>query len=481
MEFEKNNATRKYIDLVKTLERSEFKDRRMAILGIARTGLAAAPVLRDLGAKVILSDNASAAVLGVNLIEAQMLGVELRVGATPEEALEGAEIVVPSPGIPASAPVLRLALERGLPILSEIEVAYRICRAPIMAVTGTNGKTTTAILLGEIMRAAGYKTYIAGNVAADELKQPLIQAAAEADRGDVIVAEISSFQLEWVEKFRPKIGILTNITPDHMNRHADFREYVRCKSRLFAAQRPDDVAVLNAVNAPSRSIGAGIPSRLCWFDRGACDNEYSSCVRNGQIVVRWAGIEHILCKTDELRIPGAHNLENALAAAAAAIAFGADPLAVSNAMRAFAGVVHRMEFVEELNNIRYYNNSMCTNVDAAIRSLEALDRPVVVIAGGVNKNMDFTPLGPALVRDARHLVLIGRDAKDIENAARASGYNSITHAESMQEAVQQATSFAHPGDAVMLSPACASFDMFKDFEDRGEMFRQAVRQLSYKR
>src|SRR5687768_9528555 len=229
--------------MVMALRKSEFAGKRIAVIGMARTGLAAAPVLRDLGAEVVLSDSQDESALGDRILEARDLGVDVRPGAHPEWALEGADIVVPSPGIRPDSPILRLARERGQEILSEIEVAYRIARAPILAVTGTNGKTTTTMLLGEMVRASGRRAWVAGNVAADEVKQPLIEAAHQALPKDVIVAEISSFQLMWVERFRPKVGILTNITPDHLNWHHDFAEYTAAKARLFTAQEPGDVAI----------------------------------------------------------------------------------------------------------------------------------------------------------------------------------------------------------------------------------------------
>jgi UDP-N-acetylmuramoylalanine--D-glutamate ligase len=466
-------ATERRTAIIET--RSEFEGKHIALIGMARTGLAAAPILRNLGAEVRLTDSSPAERLGDRLEAARLLGVQTLAGASPEEALEGAEIVVPSPGVPQDSEVLRLAVRRGLPILSEIEIAYRICRAPILAVTGTNGKTTTTVLLGEILREAGYKTRVAGNVAADELKQALITAADQAEASDVISAEVSSFQLEWVEQFRPKVGILTNITPDHLNRHRSFAEYAACKARLFAAMRPDDVAVVNALNAPARAIGEGARSQRLWCDRGHGQGENYACIREGQMVVRWQGREHRLGSPQALQIPGTHNLENALAAAGAAIAFGVNPDAVSKALREFRGVPHRMERVAEAGGILYINNSMCTNVDAAVRSLEALGRPAVLIAGGSDKNADYSPLGAVIARHARHLILIGDTADLIETSARGAGFTAISRAESMEEAVSAAIRQAQAGDVVILSPACASFGMFQDFEARGAAFRKVVR------
>jgi len=461
--------------MVMTLRKSEFAGRRVAVVGMARTGLATAPVLKGLGADVILADSQSQKELGDRYREAQKLGVDVRAGARPEQLLKNVDMLVPSPGIKPGSPVIQLALERGIPILSEIEVAYRIAEAPILAVTGTNGKTTTTMLLGDMARAGGKITFVAGNVAADDVKLPLITAASRADSRDVIVAEISSFQLMWVEKFRPKVGILTNITPDHMNWHQTFQEYVSAKGRLFAQQEDEDVAIVNRLNAPARAIGERVKSRLFWFDHGHCMGDDSACIRGGRILVRWGGTEYDLGAVEDFEVPGRHNLENALAAAGAAIAFGIHAEAVSEALRAFRGVVHRMEPVAEIGGVLYINNSMCTNVDAAVRSLEAMNRPTVVIAGGASKNTNFEQIGTAISLYAKYAVLIGEAAEAIAEAARAAGFDRIERADSLEEAVQKAGAQSLPGDAVMLSPGCASFDMFADFEARGEAFRQAVR------
>jgi len=463
---------------VKRMKSMEFKGCRIAVLGMARTGFATAPVLKNLGATVTLYDSAPSETLREKLMEAERLGIVAVPNASPEDLLHDADIVVPSPGVIASSPYLQEAVKRGVPVLSEIEVAYRISVSPILAVTGTNGKTTTTMLLGEMLRTHGGRTYVAGNISADEIKLPLISAAWEAEPQDVIVAEISSFQLEWVEKFRPKIGILTNITPDHLNRHASFAEYISCKARMFAAQQEEDVAVINAINAPARSIGEGGRAQKLWFDRRVGMRDNYACVENGRIVVKWSGKEYPLCRPEESPLQGTHNLENILAASGAAIAFGADPEAINQAIRSFQGAPHRMEKVAEINHVLYINNSMCTNVDAAVRCLEALNRPPIVIAGGVSKKSDFSRFGVMISRKAKALILIGRDADEIENATRPNGFNAIFRAQSMEEAVSRASAIATEGDVVILSPACASFDMFPSFEERGEAFRNAVHRLT---
>ncbi|NLH99964.1 MAG: UDP-N-acetylmuramoyl-L-alanine--D-glutamate ligase, partial [Chthonomonadales bacterium] len=449
----------------------QFAGKTIAVLGMGRTGLACSDTLQRLGARVILSDDADAERLGDRLQRAEELGVTVRPAASIEQALEGASLVVPSPGIRADAPILQAAVRAGIPVLSEIEIAYRIARAPILAVTGTNGKSTTAVWLTEMLKETGFRAVVAGNISADALKRTLIEAAEEMDEEGAIVAEVSSFQLEWVERFRPKIGILTNITRDHLDRHGSIEVYRACKARLFAAQRPDDFAILNAVNAPSRLIADSVRSRVVWFDRGHCGHPDWACVREGRIAVRLDGTEHILARTDELRLLGDMNVENALCASAAAIAFGADPDAVTEALRTFEGLPHRMELVAEVGGVAYINSSMTTNVAAAVRELEALKRPVILIAGGYDKGEDFQPLGAAIKRYVAHLVVMGRAASLLETAAWNADFNDVSRASDMADAVTQAARRARPGDAVMLAPVCASYDMYANFEERGQAFR----------
>lgn len=474
---------------------TQFAGKRIAVIGMGRTGRSAAGVLSRLGAHVVLSDSRAADDLGdqwelaCGLCDrahpddrsgAPLLpdGVDLRPGARPEDALEGVQMAVTSPGVPRDAPALQLALARGIPILAEIEVAYRIARVPFIAVTGTNGKSTTAVWVAQMLCADGIRAHIAGNISADDLKCTLIDAAEVATEGEVIVGEISSFQLEWVERFRPKIGILTNVKRDHLDRHGSVAEYAGCKARLFAAQRPDDYAIVNAVNVPARAIGLQVRSRVLWFDRGHCGHEEWACIKDRFLTVRLHGDEHRLVHVDDLRVPGEHNVENALAASAAAIAYGASPDAVRRALTDFTGLDHRMELVKESGGIAFINSSMTTNVDAAIRVLESVGRPVVLIAGGKPKKEDLMPLGPAIARYATHVVLMGRAAPLIEAAAWAADFRDVSHAETMEQAVEQAIRRARPGDAVVLAPACASQDMYRNFEERGKAFREAVRAAS---
>ena len=468
---------------------TEFAGKTVAVLGLARSGLACAEVLTQLGARVRLYDAKPAAQLGDAIAAANALGLTPRVGDAPVDYGE-LDYLITSPGVRKDAPVLQNAVEAGVPVLGEIEAAYRIARAPILAITGTNGKTTTTVLLGEMLKAAGIETYIAGNIAAGDLAMPLIKAAHLAGPDAAIVAEISSFQLEWISTFRPKVAALLNITPDHQDRQT-WEEYVASKWRIFENQDEDDCAVVNPQLVrvdeedcliPRRGLGpknVHVEADVSFF--GVAKPRRFGVWCNGGRVFVYNGIYAIyetddICQVSEVKLPGQHNLENVMAAAAMAAAFDVGIEPIRQVATTFTGVVHRLEYVETIDEIRYVNNSMCTNVAAFQKSLEALPEPKVVIAGGVFKGDDVTPLAEAVVaNNVRALVLIGRSAPDIAAAAKAAGYEAIHLARSMQEAVHQAKLLALPGDTVLLAPACASFDMFQDFEDRGDQFKATVR------
>ena len=455
---------------------TEFEGKTVAVLGLARSGLACAEVLTRLGARVRLYDAKPAAQLLDAIAAANDLGLTPRVG---DAAVDYAELdyLITSPGVRKDAPVLTAAVAAGVPVLGEIEAAYRIARAPILAITGTNGKTTTTVLLGEMLKAAGIETYIAGNIAAGDLAMPLIKAAYLAGPEAAIVAEISSFQLEWISTFRPKVAALLNITPDHQDRQT-WDEYVAAKWRIFENQTADDFAVLTT-EVLGTSLEREIKARI--WECGGGPDEFSVYLDGSAvyIYIELPPFVEKLCDTLDVKLPGRHNLENIMAATAMATAFGISVESIRQVATSFTGVVHRLESVGTIDGVRYVNNSMCTNVAAFEKSLEALPEPKVVIAGGVFKGDDVTPLATAIVKNnVRALVVIGRSAPDIAAAAKAAGYESVHLARSMQEAVYQAKLLASSGDTVLLAPACASFDMFRDFEDRGEQFKAAVRELA---
>lgn len=430
----------------------------MAVLGLARSGMAAAEVMSRLGAQVSLYDRKPTEELAGAIRAAQQLGMAVAGDNAPVD-IEGLDYLITSPGVPRTATALTMATAAGIPVLSEIEAAYRIAVAPILAVTGTNGKTTTTVLAAEMLRAGGVQTYIAGNVAAGEMAKPLIAAAYEASKESAIVAEISSFQLEWISTFRPRVAALLNITEDHLDRQS-WDEYVAAKWRIFAYQTEEDNGVLSASLAadPRR---AGVRSNITVFD-------------SGEEQFRLLSEEELDC----VLLPGRHNRENIQAAAAMAKAFGIDHGAVLHAATTFTGVVHRLEYVDDIDGVRYVNNSMCTNVAAFERSLEALPESKVVIMGGVFKGGDPSGLAAAvLAHHVSNLVLIGRSAPQIEATMRNAGFDRIRHAESLAAAVTLAAESAVTGQTILLAPACASFDMFKDFEDRGDQFKDAVAAL----
>ena len=434
--------------------------------------MACCEVLTQLGARVIPYDSKPASEIAEAVAAAEALGLTPIVGGA-ELDYAGLDYLVTSPGVRKTAPVLQKAVAAGISVLGEIEAAYRIARAPILAITGTNGKTTTTVLLGEMLKAAGFETYIAGNIAAGDIAMPLIQAAFLAPPKAAIVAEISSFQLEWISTFRPKVAALLNITPDHGDRQT-WKEYVAAKWRIFENQTKDDFAVLGSLfgewqqhKVTARALEFGFSERHT--PEGVKRKVYMEAGA-------WRPEKHqLLCTEAEVKLPGPHNLENISAAAEMAHAFGVGVEPIRQVATTFTGVVHRLEYVDTIDGVKYVNNSMCTNVAAFEKSLEALPEPKVVIAGGVFKGGDVAELGRAVVaNNVRALVLIGRSAPEIETAVRAAGCENVYRAATLQEAMTQARGLAQAGDTVLLAPACASFDMFQDFEDRGDQFKAAV-------
>jgi UDP-N-acetylmuramoylalanine--D-glutamate ligase len=449
-------------------------NQNIAIIGMARTGMAAAEVLSSRGAQVVLHDQKEASQLSNAIQEAKQLGLPYRIGSEAFSGIEQAQIIVASPGMRREHPVLVAAHARGTDVVSEIEMAYRISPAPIIAITGTNGKTTTTALVGAILNACGKRALVGGNIAPGI---PLIRQADQANPEDVLVAEVSTFQLEQIDRFEPKVGVLTNIGIDHLDRHGDLETYAALKAHLFVNQTPSDYAVLNRDNPKVLEATSSIRSTRLYFSR-LQEVEQGAFMRGDELILRFNHDEIVVCTRDHIWLRGEHNLENVLAALAASAPFGLQPVDACRALEEFREVEHRMERVLTLQGVEFINNSMCTNTEAGVRSLEAMEKPTVLIAGGKDKGSDFAPLGKAIAEKAKHLVLIGADGELIGNAARAYGYDRISPAETLADAVSIAFQQAAPGDAVMLSPACASFDMFRDFEDRGRQFKEAVKQLA---
>ncbi|MCG8403236.1 MAG: UDP-N-acetylmuramoyl-L-alanine--D-glutamate ligase, partial [Firmicutes bacterium] len=363
------------------------------------------------------------------------------------------------------------ARRQGIPVTGEVALAFRHARAPFVAITGTNGKTTTTSLTGEIFKAAGYRTLVGGNIG-----QTLVDEVEDFGPRDMIVAEVSSFQLETVDCFKPRVAVILNIVPDHLDRHGTMENYTAAKARVFTGQGSGDHAVLNYDNPRTRALAALAPGKVIFFSRRHNLKE-GVLVRRGRIIVRRGGAETDVLDAGQLAIPGAHNLENALAAVAVAHILGVATAVLADALRSFPGVEHRLETVAEINGVRYVNDSKGTNPEASIKALEAFERPIVLLAGGRNKGGDFSALARLLRRRVRVLVLLGECAGEIEQAARDTGFTNIRRAPGFREAVLEARGAARPGEVVLLSPACASWDMFNNYEERGNLFKHIVREL----
>jgi UDP-N-acetylmuramoylalanine--D-glutamate ligase len=456
---------------------------RAVVVGLARSGVAAANLLKGMGMDVVVTDKRSEQELGSE-VDALVHGIGLALGGHPDSAFAGADTVVLSPGVPADiAPVLA-ARDAGAEVIGEFELAWRMLRGlPFYAVTGTNGKSTTVTLLNEMMMRAGRKTLFGGNIGNPLCGEITVSADGRLSlpEASIVVAELSSFQLETIESFRPAGACVLNVTPDHLDRYASMSEYRRAKARISLNQKGEDVLVLNADDPECMKLyrelldekGRRMP-RTFFFSR---EQEVNGVFLDGDTVVwnfRGAG-SGTLIKTKDIGIKGAHNLENAMAASALALLSGCPKDAVAWTLKEFGGLEHRMEFVRELKGVRYINDSKGTNVGAVIRSLESYTEPVVLIAGGRDKNGDFPALAVAAQGRVREAVLIGEAAGKIAKAFEDKV--PCRHAADMVDAVRTAREAAHKGDVVLLSPACASFDMFVDFEDRGRKFKEAVRAL----
>jgi UDP-N-acetylmuramoylalanine--D-glutamate ligase len=454
----------------------ELSGKRVLVVGLARTGIATALFCAARGAQVTASEERSAEQVAEAAAKLHAAGVALELGGHRRETFLNQDLIVPSPGVPADAPYLNAARAAGIPVWSEIELAWRFLRGRLIAITGSNGKTTTTALTGHILEAAGIPTLVGGNIGI-----PLISRVETSSEATVTVAEVSSFQLETIHAFRPDVGVLLNLTPDHLDRHPSFAAYAAAKARMFENQTERDAAVLNA-DDPHVTEQMPVRPRVYWFSRtrrvaaGTCLRASATLSDNGEeIVFREDGRETVLLHCSEIGLRGAHNVENVLAAAAAAYLAGASPAAIAAGVRSFAGVEHRLEFVAELGGVSFYNDSKATNVDATLKALDAFSGSLLVILGGKDKGGDFTLLAPALKRRARLVLLIGSAAEKI--AAQLQGVVPVEQAGTLDRAVHLAYANAQPGDTVLLAPACASFDQFENFEHRGRVFKQLVRQL----
>ncbi|MFM8551426.1 MAG: UDP-N-acetylmuramoyl-L-alanine--D-glutamate ligase [Nitrospiraceae bacterium] len=459
---------------------AEIKGKRVTVVGLARSGVAAARLLQAVGAQVTVADGKEAAALAEPLSRLDRSAVTVLVGAGYEAALDGAELVVISPGVPFRLPALEAVRRRGVRVIGELELASRFLRAPILAVTGTNGKSTTVTLLGLLLAESGKKAFVGGNLGTPLCDAALASYQAGSGRGlyDYVVAEVSSFQLETVERFHPRVGALLNITPDHLDRYDSLADYAAAKFRLFENQTQGDMALLNLDDEKVAALAGTLSAKTLGFSRtkpparAACEGTF---VDGGVLVATIGGRTQDICRKDELRLLGGHNLSNALAATAIGLACDCPIPAMRQVLRTFPGLEHALELVRERQGVRFVNDSKGTNVDATLKALESLSQPILLIAGGKDKGGDFTRLRVAVQQRVKRVILIGEAAPLIQ--AALSGFDRISRAATLREAVEMAAHEAEAGDAVLLSPACASFDMFADYQDRGRQFKALVNQL----
>lgn len=450
----------------------EAKQKTALVIGLARSGIAAARLLHRTGRKVIVNDSSNAAEIRKAAKQLQeSIDCEVYLGQNPDKLLERVGQIVISPGVPADVPFLKKAAKLGIEVISEVELAYRYCKAPIIAVTGTNGKTTTTAWIGEILKAAGKKTHVVGNIGV-----PFSAKAPETEEMDKVVAEISSFQLETIADFRPHIALILNITEDHLDRHKTMENYIAAKCRIFENQGSEDYLVLNGDDEILSSIEPDSGVRVFYFSWTKTLSE-GIWLEGRQIMMNIGAGKIPVCRVDQISLPGAHNLENALASALAAGLCGIKPEIIAKALAGFHGIAHRIEKVEVINGVTFYNDSKGTNPDSSIKAIEALQGPIVLIAGGMDKKADFSRFVDAFGNKVKELVLMGETAGIIADTAKEKGFANIHMTSSMEEAVKKAYALSSPGFQVLLSPACASWDMFRDYEERGEVFKSAVRAL----
>ena len=448
----------------------ETAGRKTLILGAGKSGVESAKFLAERGAVVALHDKKPVeewSDAARSLKETNNVG--LISGDLPSWLLDQIELVVISPGVPTNTIPARYVDRKDGEVIGEVELAYRFMKGRIVGITGSNGKTTTTTLIGELLKNAGIETQVGGNIGT-----PLLSLATKSTDDTWTVAELSSFQLETIREFRANVAICLNVTPNHLDRYESFADYAAAKHRIFLNQTPDDVAVLSADDDITSTWGSGLRANVVFFSVGR-ELDDGLFLRGRELVCRANGKEKVLTTRDEIFLRGLHNVENVLASLAAGLAAGADPESMRATIADFKGVPHRIEFVAEVDGVKFYNDSKATSVDATAKALEALgesDGKTIVILGGRGKNAPYAPLIELIKRSVRAVVLIGEDADNIESQLR--GHVEIIRAGSMEDAVRKGFEAAQAGDSVLLAPACASFDMFTSFEHRGEVFKEAV-------
>jgi UDP-N-acetylmuramoylalanine--D-glutamate ligase len=451
--------------------RETLLGKKVGILGLARSGVSAARALVSLGAEVFVSDSKSAKELEGWLEQIKDLPIETEIGGHTAAVYQGRDLLVISPGVPYDIPLLREARAHDVSVIGELELAFRLSRAPFIAVTGTNGKSTATSLIHHLLVTGGKSAVLGGNIGL-----PIVGEVMAVESDGWVVTEVSSFQLESVESFRPRISVLLNITSDHLDRHRDFAEYAAMKARIFMNQKNGDLAVLNADDPAVMSLRPQLKTDCRLFSRRQ-DVSDGASFRDGRILLRKKGEDVPVCRWNELPLKGFHNLENVLAAITVCSVCGVGTADMVSALKSYRTMEHRLEFSGSVRGVKFYDDSKGTNPGAVKAALESFSEPIILIAGGKDKDMDFRDLGRNIHKNAKALIVIGEAAGKISRAAEDAGMERISFAETLDLAVERAYRAALPGDVVLLSPACASFDMFRCAEERGELFQKAVRTL----
>ncbi len=449
-----------------------LKNKRVMVIGMALSGLEAGKYLSHHGAIVTIFDSKEESELKEALDYLDNIDIKVETGLNPESA-EGFDLIVLSPGVPTNLSFIKKAVANGVEVIGELELAGAVSKGRVIAITGTNGKTTTTALTGEIFKKAGKDVRVVGNIGI-----PAISVSELTNKESYLITEVSSFQLESIKNYKPVTAAILNITPDHLNRHGSMDSYIDAKKRIFMNMN-DGQIVLNYDNDITRRIGENIKAKgleIIFFSTSK-ELENGVYVSNGEICINRFKSKKIVCRTDEIFIPGRHNLENALAAAAIADCHGIAVKTIRESLITFEGVEHRIEFVDEIRGVKYYNDSKGTNPDASIKAIEAFDGPIVLIAGGMDKGSDFSMLIESFNMKVKEMIVLGETKEKIIAAAEKKGFHDIFRVEDMKSAVIRASAIAKKGDCVLLSPACASWDMYKSYEYRGKDFKDRVKEL----
>jgi UDP-N-acetylmuramoylalanine--D-glutamate ligase len=452
-----------------------YANTKALVCGMARSGISAAGLLKRQGASVTLQDLKTEDKLNSeDIAQLKSNGVDLYLGKNPDDIIGDFDMLVLSPGIPTDLPFVNKARELGVEVLGEVELAYRLSKAPLIAITGTNGKTTTTTLVGEIMKAFNPDTYVVGNIGT-----PFSDYADKTTAASSVVAEMSSFQLETIKEFHPKVSAVLNITPDHLNRHHTLENYIAAKERVFENQTAEDFTILNYNDSATRDMANRTKAKVIYF---SLDSKLEGGIYSDStsIYIDCMGYSQKVIDIDELNILGGHNVENAMAAIGCGVCAGVPLDVITATLKVFKAVEHRIEYVDTVKDVAYYNDSKGTNPDASIKAVLAMKKPICLIAGGYDKGSDFTDWIQYFPGRVKYVAVLGAVKQQLKDTLDKAGFTDYELADTFEDAFNMCAEHAESGDCVLLSPACASWDMFDSYEQRGEIFKELVKNLNNK-